>query len=1031
MNKKGAFLGLLSTLVMAWAANGANIVWVSLHPGDASPSTAAAGTGFTTAPDKAYTDLLKAHGHTVTRYGSTATPDTGELNAADLVIVSRAVASGNYQDAAATTWNNVTAPMMILNGYAIRQNRLGLATGNTIPDITGDITLTASDPFHPLFAGIPLSGGTMVNPYAGLVKHPATGATMRGISIVTEPPNANGTILATVSTAGNGPAGAMVVAEWPAGALVTHAGGAGTDSLGGPRLVFLTGSRETSGVSSETAGCYDLYPDGARMFLNAVLYILEATQRASIPGPEVGQTDIPRDGVLHWTPGADARTHDVYLGTVAEDVNAASRTDTRGVLVSQGQDANTFDPAGLMAFGRTYYWRVDEVGDLPGSTVCRGVVWSFTTEPYAYVIAPVAATASSSFTTEMVPDKTIDESGLDDQDGHSTLDQDMWLSGAANPGPIWIQYEFDHVIKLYQMWVWNCNQMIEGILGLGAREVLIETSVDGTSWTALGMREFARAPGQAGYKANTIVDLEGIPARYVRLTIQGNWGKISPQCGLSEVRFFHLPVRAFEPSPVTGQTNVALDATLTWRPGREAVDHEVYFGTDPNALVLATTVTDREVGLTPLGLAYDTTYYWRVDEVNTAAVPSSWEGEPWSLTTVAYGVVDDFESYDDGCNRVFFSWLGGAPDSGSTDADCPRPAFAGNGTGSEIGNLNPPYAEQTVVHSGRQSMPFWYDNGSPPFYSEASREWAVPQSWARGGADSLTVYYRFDGQAQAFAELSPGLILMNGMGTDIYGTADQGRFVYKPLSGDGAIVARVDSLGDTHSWAKAGVMIRETLEAGSPFAMAVYGGANGVRVQMRLTAGGGAASDTATATADQMAARAPVWLKIERIGAQLHTYYATGPGSPTVWTPMSGSPQTIAMANDVYIGLAVTSHVADVVCGARFSGVSTTGGATGAWVSADLGVPQASGGDTLEPVYAAVEDSRGKVRVVSGPDPKTTIAGAWERWDIPLSDLTAAGVDVGSVKKVTIGVGDRVSPKAGGAGKLTLDDLRLTRAPAP
>jgi len=63
MNKKGAFLGLLSTLVMAWAANGANIVWVSLHPGDASPSTAAAGTGFTTAPDKAYTDLLKAHGH--------------------------------------------------------------------------------------------------------------------------------------------------------------------------------------------------------------------------------------------------------------------------------------------------------------------------------------------------------------------------------------------------------------------------------------------------------------------------------------------------------------------------------------------------------------------------------------------------------------------------------------------------------------------------------------------------------------------------------------------------------------------------------------------------------------------------------------------------------------------------------------------------------------------------------------------------------------------------------------------------------
>jgi len=65
--------------------------------------------------------------------------------------------------------------------------------------------------------------------------------------------------------------------------------------------------------------------------------------------------------------------------------------------------------------------------------------------------------------------------------------------------------------------------------------------------------------------------------------------------------------------------------------------------------------------------------------------------------------------------------------------------------------------------------------------------------------------------------------------------------------------------------------------------------------------------------------------------------------------------------------------------------------------------------------------------VVSGSDPRLTITGAWERWDIPLSGPSAAGVNLGSIKKVTIGVGYRVSPKAGGTGKLYIDDLRLTR----
>jgi hypothetical protein len=241
-------------------------------------SAGAAGAGFTNAPDKAYTDLLAANGYNVTRYVTTGTPDPAVLNAADLVIIGRSVNSGHYQNASATAWNNIAAPIINMAGYTLRSNRLGFVTASTTPvDITNNITLTVSNPAHPIFAGIPLTGGTMDNPFAGLASYPpeVTAANPpRGISISPDPANANGTVLATVSAAGNGPAGAMVIAEWPAGAQVTHAGGALTDTLAGRRLVFLSGSREGDTISSQTAGLFDLTADGTQMFLNAVEYML-------------------------------------------------------------------------------------------------------------------------------------------------------------------------------------------------------------------------------------------------------------------------------------------------------------------------------------------------------------------------------------------------------------------------------------------------------------------------------------------------------------------------------------------------------------------------------------------------------------------------------------------------------------------------------------------------------------------------------------------------------------------------------------
>ena len=96
----------------------------------------------------------------------------------------------------------------------------------------------------------------------------------------------------------------------------------------------------------------------------------------------------------------------------------------------------------------------------------------------------------------MGPEKTIDGSGLNANDQHSTAGEQMWLSANDRPAAAWIQYAFDKIYKLDRMLVWNSNQLIETMIGFGAKAVKVEYSTDGTTWTALGDFEFAQANGQ-------------------------------------------------------------------------------------------------------------------------------------------------------------------------------------------------------------------------------------------------------------------------------------------------------------------------------------------------------------------------------------------------------------------------------------------------------------------------------------------------------------------------------------------------------
>jgi len=76
-------------------------------------------------------------------------------------------------------------------------------------------------------------------------------------------------------------------------------------------------------------------------------------------------------------------------------------------------------------------------------------------------------------------------------------------------------------------------------------------------------------------------------------------------------------------------------------------------------------------------------------------------------------------------------------------------------------------------------------------------------------------------------------------------------------------------------------------------------------------------------------------------------------------------------------------------------------------------------------VYVTMEDSAGKSATVSNADATVVTTGIWSDWKVPLSQF--AGVDLAKVKKMYLGVGDRKAPKAGGAGTIYVDDIRVIK----
>jgi len=546
------------------------------------------------------------------------------------------------------------------------------------------------------------------------------------------------------------------------------------------------------------------------------------------------------------------------------------------------------------------------------------------------------------------------------------------------------------------MLVWNYNVQFEPMLGFGVKDVTVEYSENGNDWTVLGDVQLAQATARADYVANNAIDFGGAAVKYVRLTINSGFGPLG-QFGLSEVRFMYVPASAREPEPVPGATNVLVGTALDWRTGREAVTHDVYLSSDPNALALVDSVS--ETVYVPGNLEFGTMYYWRIDEVNEADDISVWPGMVWDFMTQEYAVIDDMESYNDDDNRIYDTWLDGWV----------------NDTGSTVGYLEEPFAEKTVVNSGTQSMPLQYDNANAPMYSEAEKDLGG-MNLAGNGAESLRLYV--SGLAPGFAENADGTILMNAIGTDIWNTGDQFRYAYKSLTGDGSMIARVDSLDGTPStWAKAGVMIRQGNTTGSQHAFMCMTGGDGNGASWQGRPAEGQASVNADATTPFAP---PYWVRIVRSG---NSFTGSVSADGQTWEQI-GDPRSVAMTGPVLIGLALTSHNANQATSAQFSNVSFTGNVTGNWQVGEIGAAQPEGNDPA-PVYVALEDSTGKVAVVTHPDVSLSARSGWTEWVIPYGELS--GINLGNVRTLYIGVGNRTNPTSGGTGTIFVDDIGYGR----
>ena len=505
----------------------------------------------------------------------------------------------------------------------------------------------------------------------------------------------------------------------------------------------------------------------------------------SVPNPSDNADFVDVEGVsLGWAPAFGATAYEVYLGMNPDNLE----------LLGQVTETSYEDPDKRLVSETPHYWRVDTVKD---GEVVAGPVWSFKTIPVFAVeealvgwykfelgegITAVDWTRKGNEGFLVDTTKWIDNGyagGALEFDGDGdyvqiprVVEDDwtimLWLrtedltqGGGGNRfrtnDSALIDGDFGSQLDNFAMTFLSGN-IVAGCTmpGVGAGASLISnTAISDSQWHHVAWTRDYTTGEMVLYidgaldasETRTDDAWKGTKNSQDHIKIgahdySNSQGFFTGQ--LDEVKFFSRVLSeteikvemrpdkriAFSPQPVPGAVlQQEIPVTLAWTPGAGATAHNVYLGTSKDDLQLvsvAQSATEYDLGLLDPG-----THYWQIGEVQ--ADGAEVKGDLWSFTTANFLIVDDFESYNDldptdpNSNRIFLTWLDG---------------YGIDTNGSVVGYANPPFTEQSIVHSGRQSMPLAYDNSVG--YSEATLTLTYPRDWTEKGVDTLTIWFRGD-----------------------------------------------------------------------------------------------------------------------------------------------------------------------------------------------------------------------------------------------------------------------------------------------
>jgi len=509
----------------------------------------------------------------------------------------------------------------------------------------------------------------------------------------------------------------------------------------------------------------------------------------TVPPKEAYNAD-PADGVkfidpdveLSWMAGFGTKLHHVYFGDNFDDVNNAA---------SALPQANTTFTPGTLELDKVYYWRVDE---FDGIAMYKGDVWTFTTMP-AIAITDPNLIAWWTF-DEGMGTNAVDWSG---HGNHARLFRAKWaFPGVLGDAGLDLAGGYVAIENLTYNTTGLTEVTVCAWIRTSSSATQYIASFDRDSYWRLEINGSGGGPGQVGwdvmtssgqvdYGSSTRVD-DGLWHHVTgvfdngRLTIYvdgeaqpsatggSTFGSGDPRSGflggnseaagynggtpvqhMDNVRIYDKaltqaeiilvmrgdPLLAWGPKPSQGSTPYIRNATpLSWSAGDNASQHDVYFGTDRNAVVDANESDTTGIYRGRQGVTIYTPsegvewgggpYYWRVDEYNTDATIS--EGRIWSFTVADFIVIDDIEDYNDyPPDEIFSTWIDGweVPTNGSL-----------------AGHAEPPFAETAIVHGGSQSMPLYYENNFK--YSEAAMTLVSARDWTEEGVGVLSLWFYGD-----------------------------------------------------------------------------------------------------------------------------------------------------------------------------------------------------------------------------------------------------------------------------------------------